>query len=426
MVLAGQGIAGSPGLADLNGNALESGQDVTIPFQVNGIDGVVGATASDDAAATAQQLGDLTSSGLVQVAGAIGDDPFVGANQVDLYHFTVSGPGTQSLTAEVFAGRIGSWLTPGVSLFRLDPVNGNLDFVAGDVESYNSAETTDGQSAPLYSDSLLSVSLTAGDYYVAVADGYNTPSPLEGQTPGSWGIYDPNQPGSAQFGWPTGPYVLNLHIQPAPAPPQVVSTSPNAGATLDQTPTQLVLTFNQPMNFVQAALQSLAVNSQDTTTAVYIEGSDGTVYFPRFVASDAAADQATFLMLDALPDGEYRLHLSGAAGLVNMAGIPLAGNVSSGDYVVPFSVDAPRAGPEATHSRGPTRSPMMTSSTRRISASCSRTSSRRGSRSPATSARILAGPRRIRRTSTNSTSSSLGATSSAFRALTCRRVSRCR
>ena len=68
-------------LADPNGvplgedNAHPSGEDVSITFQVNGIDGVVGATGSDDTAATARQLGNVAATGLIQVSGAIGVDP---------------------------------------------------------------------------------------------------------------------------------------------------------------------------------------------------------------------------------------------------------------------------------------------------------------------------------------------------------------
>ena len=166
----------------------------------NGIEGRTGADATeDDTPATAQDLGDITSAGIVQVAGVIGDDPNVYApNQVDMYQFTVSGTGNDSLVADVFAGRIGSPLTPGVSLFRLDPDDGSLQFVAGDINSYNPAVSSDGYSTPLYTDSVLYASLTPGEYYLAVADGSNTPSPLEYQPPGTPGIFDPNQPGSAR------------------------------------------------------------------------------------------------------------------------------------------------------------------------------------------------------------------------------------
>ena len=115
---------------------------------------------------------------------------------------------------------------PGVSLFQLDPSDGSLQFIAGDINSYDPVTTTDGFSTPLYTDSVLYASLTAGDYYLAVADGSNTPSPFEGQPPGSFGLFDPNVQHSGQNGWSTGPYVLNVLVQPAPNPPHVVSTSP--------------------------------------------------------------------------------------------------------------------------------------------------------------------------------------------------------
>ncbi len=352
VVLAGQSVAGSMVLADPDGNDLGAdaanpqGQDVTIPFQVDGIEGRTGADATeDDTQATAQDLGDITSAGIVQVAGVIGDDPNVYApNQVDMYQFTVTGTGNDSLVADVFAGRIGSPLTPGVSLFRLDPDDGSLQFVAGDINSYNPTVSSDGFSTPLYTDSVLYASLTPGEYYLAVADGSNTPSPLEYQPPGTPGIFDPNQPGSAQNGWSTGPYVLNVLVQPAPAPPQVVSTSPAAGATLTQLPTQVVVAFDQPMNLAQLALQQYQISSQDNISAVYLEGADGTQYPLRLDSYDAATDTATFDLLDALPDGDYQLHLSGAAGLTDLGGNPLVGNDPSGDYVVPFTVDAPPRG----------------------------------------------------------------------------------
>ncbi len=81
-----------------------NGQDFVETFQVAGIEGTTGA---DDTPATAHELGDLSTSGVVQVAGAIGDDPFYNGgpyafdpltnpgNDVDMYHFRVSGPGAR-------------------------------------------------------------------------------------------------------------------------------------------------------------------------------------------------------------------------------------------------------------------------------------------------------------------------------------------
>ncbi len=231
-------------LADPNGVPLgedaahPAGADESFVFQVDGIDGVAGATGSDDTAATARDLGNVAGAGLIQVSGAIGDDPsfnpslspdptnpepqFVPANQVDLYHFQITGPGRYAMLAEVFAGRIGSPLDPGISLFELDPSDGELVFLAGNNNTLNPTQGTDG-SIPLFTDSALTDGLTAGNYYLAVAGGSNTPSPLEGQMPGSPGIFDPNQPGSAQLGWSTGPYVLNLLVQPA------TESAPGAG-----------------------------------------------------------------------------------------------------------------------------------------------------------------------------------------------------
>jgi hypothetical protein len=59
---------------------------------------------------------------------------------------------------------------------------------------------------------------------------------------------------------------------------------------------------------------------------------------------DRATNQATFLMLDGLVNGSYTLHISGSAGLTNLAGDPITGNDLSGDYVIPFQVQAPTGG----------------------------------------------------------------------------------
>ena len=366
VILAGRSDNGSLALADPNGNDLgadadhSAGQDIAFPFQVVGIEGRAGTTA-DDTGATAQNLGDVTSAGLVQVAGAIGNDPFYNpansadpfnpdprynpGNQVNMYRFHITGTGTDSLVAEVFAGRIGSPLDPGVSLFQVDST-GQLHFLAGNNNTYDPVMTTDGFSAPLYSDSVLYASLTPGDYCLAVAGGSNTPSPFEGLSPGSPGLFDPNVSHSGTAGSSTGPYVLNLLVQPASAPPHVVSTSPSEGATLTQPPTQLTVTFDQPVNVEQLAYQTFQVASQDTVSGVTIQDAGGTKYFPRFASYDGATHSATFVMLGALPNGDYQLHLSGAAGLASLGGIALAGNDPSGDYVVRFTVHAPPRGDE--------------------------------------------------------------------------------
>ena len=336
-----------------------AGADESISFQVDGIDGVAGATTSDDTAATARNLGDVVGDGVVQVSGAIGVDPsynaalsddptnpepqFVPANQVDLYHFQISGPGRYAMLAEVFAGRIGSPLDPGISLWELDPSDGMLVFLAGNNNTSNPTQGTD-TTVPLFTDSALSFGLTAGDYYLAVADGSNTPSPTEGQAPGSPGLFDPNQADSAEFGYSTGPYVLNLLVQPATTPPTVVASSPASGQVLDQAPTQITVQFSEAINIQELAFQAFEMTDQETLPEVYIVESDGTTYYPRFVSYNTETNEATFQMLDGLGNGSYTLHLSGPGGLADLGGNPLVSNDPSGDYVIPFVVNGPERG----------------------------------------------------------------------------------
>ncbi len=366
VLLLGDPSGGGQVLAGPSGSNL--GQDAQHPqganesftFQVNGVDGVAGATPSDSTTATAQQLGDITGAGLVRIAGAIGVDPSFNpglsfdpmfpdpwnnpANQVDLYHFSVMGPGRFMLLADASAGLIGSPLDPGLSVWKLDPTTGQLDFVAGNNNTGNPIKGTDG-SQPLYTDSALSAGLTAGDYYIAVANGSNTPSPLEYQPPGSPGVFDPNQPGSAQNGMTTGPYVLDLMVAPAPAAPTVVESAPFPGQALGSAPTRVTVQFSGPMDMQSLTFQSISPE-------VYILNANGTTYFPRLLNYDHTTNTATFQMLDGLPDGSYTLHLSGPTGLANLGGVPLVGNSRSGDYVVPFTVNGPDRGITGNPSQG--------------------------------------------------------------------------
>jgi hypothetical protein len=350
--LAGDSSTEPAVVADVNGIPLGAnagqplGQDFTETFQIDGIKGRTGPGAgSDDTPATAQDLGNITSAGLLQVAGAIGNDPYYDnsdpahnpANDVDLYHFQISGPGRYALSAEVFAGRIGSPLDPGVSLYGVNAADGTLQFIAGNNNTNNPIQATDG-STPLFFDSFLSQGLTAGDYYLAVADGQNVPSPSEGQGDWSPGILDPNTTHGAGNGFTTGPYVLNVQVQAFTQAPQVVASTPSQGAILFQPPAQLTVQFDEPVNIEQQAYVGYLATFSCTVGSVYIEGSDGTQYFPRVDSYNPATNQVTLTMLDRLAPGSYALHLSGPAGLGDLAGDPLVGNDPSGDYILRFTV----------------------------------------------------------------------------------------
>ncbi|AGA30723.1 hypothetical protein [Singulisphaera acidiphila] len=224
VVLTGTGDPEQSGLTSLDGTPLGSddlhpiGRDYFFTFQVGGIEGNTNLSGpADDTPAGAHDLGELTSSVPVQVKGAIGDDPFynpantsnpVGplgplqpGNDVDLYHFRVSGPDQYTFFADVFAGRIGSPLAPGLRLFRFNPETQQLDLLNLATFIYNIIPYTDRGILPQLSDATLSGVLDAGDYYLAVSSGI------------PWS-YDPSVSRSNQDGLASGPYVLNLLLSP--------------------------------------------------------------------------------------------------------------------------------------------------------------------------------------------------------------------
>jgi hypothetical protein len=361
LFLAGDSLQHTFVVTDVNGNPLGAdadhpgGQDLTFDFQVSGVEGRVGADApADDTPATAHELGDVTH--LVQLTGAIGDDPAftaVPGADVDLYHFRVTGPGLYALDAEAFAGRIDSPLDVGLALYRLDPADGHtLQLVYANDNTLNATPTPDGWTLPLYTDSAVFAGVTAGDYYLAVSASGNTPDTTLGYAPGVDGIYDLNagQPYSGPPGLSTGPYVLNVLLRPAGAPPHVTAVTPADGTTLAAPPTHLTVHFDGSVNLQQLAFAAYQASqttpglSPDRLDAVFVVGADGTTYYPRLQSYDPSGGQADFLMLDALPNGSYELHLSGPHGLTDLAGQPVAGNDPSGDYVVRFTVAGPVRG----------------------------------------------------------------------------------
>lgn len=351
VVLAGNRNTNLQWLADLNGLALgtsgsqPTGADFSYTFDVlHNEDNAVAGNTADDTPAGAHQLGDLSKLDLLQIPGAIGDDasdptPFNPAN-VHLYHFQISGSGHHAFLAEVFAGRIGSPLDPALSLFQAGS-DGQLHLLAANDNTLNDTAATNG-TTPLFNDPVLYAGLTEGDYYLAVSGTGNVPDPTQGLLPGTNGIFDPNVSHSGTGGFTTGPYVLNLHVQPDDVPPQVVSTTLSAGEVLNAPPTNLTVQFSKPINLQQAAFAA----AQTNLDSVYVLGSNGTKYFPRLLSYDNTTQQAQFLMLDGLANGTYQLHISasGQYGLADFAGNPLEGNDRSGDYVVPFTVQGPVRG----------------------------------------------------------------------------------
>jgi methionine-rich copper-binding protein CopC len=345
-------------LRDVDGTELEGSS-----FTVGGVEGVAGAgDAGNDTAATAIDLGNVIGSGLIQRTGAIGDDPFYDplsddplvkrqAADVDLYQFHISGPGRYALITEVFSQRLGLGLNPGLSLFRRNELTGQLEIVAGNNNTYNPTRST-LNTAVLQFDPALFVRLTAGDYYLAVSATGNVPDPLLGLEPGSNGIFDPNTAHSGSAGTTTGAYVLNLLVHPDDTAPRVTATTPAAGTALTAPPTLITVQFDEPVNLQQLAYAQYQQEPGTVSVpAVFVRGPDGVDYVPRFVSYDPATNQATFLMLDPLPNGVSELHLAPGQGfggetpptqfgLADLAGNPLVANDASGDYVARFTVAA--------------------------------------------------------------------------------------
>jgi methionine-rich copper-binding protein CopC len=355
--------SGQPVIMDRTGQALGSitpggmGQNYTLTWTVTDIGGVLVSSAPDDTLSTAHELGDVTSSGLVQVHGAVGDDPFAAAPgaDVDLYHFRVSGSGHFALVAGADAGRIGSPLQPALALFRLD--GGQLTLVGADGGTGNQTTAPDG-STPLATDSVLYAALTAGDYYLAVGGKFNLPDPTLGTpyppdpTLGPTGVYDPRQSESGQIGIWSGDYLLSLALHQDNVAPHVTAVDGLPSSTQGMPTTFITVHFDKAMNLRQLAYQQEGFDALNglpapsgTVSAVWVVGSDGQTYYPRLLSYDDATNVATFYMLDALPAGLSHLHLAGvlpdgSPGLTDLAGNLLADSVG-GDWVREFTVSGP-------------------------------------------------------------------------------------
>ena len=334
--------SGLPGLATdygvqialVDGRPLAGNHDQFVPELETGRSG-------DDTSATATDLGDFSAFGRLQVSGAIGDDPFYNVSRsdpfasnpaadVDLYRFSISGSGQFALIAEAFAGRIGSPLDPALTLFRADGF-GSLKQIATNNNTLNDTQSTNGQ-IPFFSDAALFSGLSAGEYFVAISSSGNDAES------GPDGLFDPLRAHSGLNGGSIGKYVLDLLVSPDATAPRVLATSPANESTHNQSPRHIEVHFSELVNLQQLAHAAFTQVGASTVRAVFIEGSDGARYFPRLQSYDVATGAARFLMLDGLPNGEARLHLSGALGLTDTAGNPLVGNDSSGDYVARFNV----------------------------------------------------------------------------------------
>lgn len=342
-------------------------------FQVAGVENNLGAGApADDHRNGAHDLGNVLAQGLIQRTGAVGDDPAYDpldfahpflqnpAADVDLYHFEITTPGTYGLVAEVFAGRIGSPLDPGLSLFRQDSL-GRLELIVANDNTFNSTPTTDGQRLPLLNDALLFAGLTPGHYYLAVSSSgplpfSNVPDPDHDLLPGpTTGIFDPNQSHSGLNGTTLGAYVLNLVVFQDTTAPTVVSSNPAPGQVLGSSPVQVEVQFSEAVNLPLLANRAYFATFPfpPGLAAAYVVGANGQVHYLGLQSYDPLTNRATFQVAGSLADDAYELRL---AGVADLAGNPLVNG--GGEWVVAFTVNAGTAGPLLQPEQEPNDDPL--------------------------------------------------------------------
>jgi hypothetical protein len=323
------------------------GSDYVVPFRIAGPVGNTDPSQQPgDSVDTAVDLPHVDDGRLHQVAGAIGVDPTdpfgFNPSAVQFYRFSINGPGLYAFGAEAFAGRIGSPLDPALTLYRVDAF-GELVFVASNGDTGDLTPSPDGR-YPLAKDAALLLSLPRGRYVLAVSSYLNYPDPLE---PDRAGVFNPYLPQSASAGYSTGPYVLNLLVQPAGPAPHVVSVVPDRGPTGDGPLTGVRVRFSQPVNLLPLAFQAFQDSLAQTgspngaLSSVALTDALGRQYDLRLESYDDTTNTAAFVLLDGVPPGTYTLHLSGRGpqAITSPSGTPLAGNGPGGtEFTASFAI----------------------------------------------------------------------------------------
>src|SRR5262249_2847803 len=142
-----------------------------------------------------------------------------------------------------------------------------LQFVALNDDTFNASVPSSQiwQSFPLETDPVLYAGLSQGDYYLVVSSSGNQPDPLAPPV-----AFDPNMQISSAwggFGTSGGGYVLNVLLRADNVAPQVLGVTPLDSGTVDGTPTQFIVQFNETVNLQQLAFAAF----QGQLDSVYLE-----------------------------------------------------------------------------------------------------------------------------------------------------------
>ena len=347
---------------------------------------------------------------------------------MDLYHFTVTA-GTSRWWRRSSPGGSARRSTPASACSASTP-DGTLAFVAGDNNTGNATTTDDGLQKPLLTDSVLYAGLTPGDYYVAVAGGFNTPSPLEGQHPRQLRRLR-SQRGPAA----SSPERLDhRRLRPesaGPAHPRAAACRlEQPGRRLDAHPGpdasgRHVRPADGPRGPGRPVVHGhlRGTSSRGSTS----RGPTGRTTSLASIPTTSPPIRRRSTCSRVCPTASMSSTSPAQTALSDMYGSPIAGNDPSGDYVVPFTVNAAPRGDGGNPLQWTDQEPNDSlGQAQDIGVLFPNELATTGSRSPATSARTPPRPRRIRPTSTSSRSSCTSLIPSPSRAMICPPGSRCR
>ena len=262
---------------------------------------------------TSPGVGNSTSSWSAGIDGSL--DFNANPLAVNLYKITVPAGHFWRLGAEVESQRLGGSLESALTVFDSQ---GNV------VRFSNAGRSSSPNDAYLYT------GLGPGTYYIGVSGTRNIPAP-------SYHGYDviSGDPGTVVQSQAGGSYTLELSLDTADQPTELVQSSLDYADPLDTTPTGLTLVFNE-------ILDAQSVRGQPTPGFVLTNQAGQT--FPLTIVNvDEATGKYTFLFDNTLPAGDYTLMIAGNNGAKDLAGLtPVAANHPQG-VMMTFHVKASTA-----------------------------------------------------------------------------------
>ena len=257
---------------------------------------------------TSPGVGNSTSSWSANIQGNLDftSDPYA----YNLYKITVPQGHYWRLGAEAQSQRLGGTLQSALAIF---------DSQGNEISFSNAGRSNSPNDAYLYT------GLGPGTYYIGVSGTGNLPgSHYNGYDPvtGDLGTVSQSQSG--------GSYTLQLSLDTADAPTQLVSGTLNYADPLDTTPTGITLDFN-------GILDARTVRGQPTPGFV-LTNQAGQTFPLTIVGVNEKTGEYTFLFDNKLPAGDYSVKIASTNGAKDLAGLtPVAPSQAPG-VIMTFQV----------------------------------------------------------------------------------------